>query len=976
MDAAPTKSFVPIVEEAIAGDAGGRWQLDGGRKPGEAWITADPRGEEVPEQGWKLHVSATAESAGDVLRRVLPVLVETRCAFKLAGSAFAVDCLNEGEGGLSQIGKFVTVYPQDDEQAVRLAVALDAATRDLAGPRVPSDRPLRPGSLVHYRYGGFTERLAYTSSGDAVPTIRSDDGSWVPDPRQERYDKPAWVEDPFEAAGVAAGEPSRAVAGRYLLVAAIHRSPRGTTHVAVDLEELETVVVKQAGRDARAMPGLGDARDQLRWEAEVLRRLAPDPRFPRVVDLVEHGVDLFLVQERLEGETLGRMVAGLAVSGRLCTRTQLIAWGRELAAAIGHLHAAGLVFRDLSPGNVIVGPDARLRLIDFELAAAIGTPNNGEAVGTEGYASPQQLRGEDPTPLDDVYSLGAMLSLLATGTDQVFVEERQLFLKRPLTLLNPALGSDLAAVIDRSLDPDPARRYGDAAEFERALAALPDAPETATAPGAPVGDRGRCAELAAEIGAQLAAWTLHETRAAGPAPPETLEAGMDLAGALLALVALDPESISDGMEAVRAGARRLAAMPRTGTAGLYLGEGGVAVALARAASWSGDAEIVAASAARAAHLASLTPHGIDLFGGEAGALRAHLLILEELSDPAALKAAVACGDRLLAGAEEAGEGRLRWRSRPDPGEAEGALHVGYAHGSAGIADVLLDLAAVSGEARYLHAAVAGGRWVEDQARPALRDGSGVAWPERQGGEVSPAIWCRGSTGIGRLLLRLGARGDEIAAEQAQRAAQTVTLGGRFLGPTSCHGLAGSVEFLLDVHAATGEPAWLEAADSLAALLETFRTDDGGWWSDSGKPLGFDLLTGRAGVAIGLLRLAAPGAVTPLLTPQRAGAGRMVATERSAALSNGRSSRASASGSGPLVALMRRGWRPICYVMPTAPQRRSSGCSRLIASRTSAASRCIWSTGRSTPRGRPRPSPPARSSRSSTPTRPPSRLSGR
>jgi hypothetical protein len=480
--------------------------------------------------------------------------------------------------------------------------------------------------------------------------------------------------------------------------------------------------------------------------------------------------------------------------------------------------------------------------------------------------------------LDDVYSLGAMLFLLATGTDPVFVEERERSLERPLTLLNPALGSDLAAVIDRCLDADPARRYGNAAELERALAALPDAPEPPTAPRPLAADRGRYAELAAEIGAQLAAWILRETRAAGPAPPETLEAGMDLAGALLALVALDPESISDCREAVAAGARRLAAMPPTGAAGLYLGEGGVTVALARAARWLGDSEIRALSAARAAHLASLKPRGMDLFSGEAGALRAHVLMLEETSDPAALRAAMACGDRLLAAAEEAGEGRLRWRSPPDPGEAEGALHLGYAHGSAGIADVLLDLATVTGEARYRHAAVAGGHWVEHQARPALSDGRGVAWPERAGSEISAAIWCRGSTGIGRLFLKLGAGGDELATDQARRAAQTVALGGRFLGPTLCHGLAGSVEFLLDVHAGTGEPAWLEAADSLAALLETFRTDDGEWWSDSGKPLGFDLLTGRAGVAVCLLRLSAPEAVAGLLTPQRASLVRMVATQ--------------------------------------------------------------------------------------------------
>jgi lantibiotic modifying enzyme len=448
-----------------------------------------------------------------------------------------------------------------------------------------------------------------------------------------------------------------------------------------------------------------------------------------------------------------------------------------------------------------------------------------------------------------------------------------------LTLLNPALGSDLAAVIHRCLDPDPALRFGNAAELKRALAALPAAPEAATTTGPPVADRGRYAELAAEIGEQLAAWILSETGGTGPSPPATLEAGMELAGALLALIALDPESLSGGSEAVGAGARRLAAMPPTGATGLYLGEGGVAVALARAARWSGDAEIAASSAARAAHLASLTSRGIDLFSGEAGALRAHLLMLKESSDPGALPAAVARGERLLAAAEEAGEGRLRWRSPPDPGEIEGALHVGYAHGTAGVADVLLDLAAASGETRYRRAAVAGGHWVEDQARPALDDGSGVAWPEHGGGETSPTIWCRGAAGIGLLLLRLGVAGDEIAADQARRAAQTAALGGRFLGPTSCHGLAGSVEFLLDAHVATGEPEWLEAADSLAALLETFRTDDGEWWSDSGESLGFDLLTGRAGVAVCLLRLSAPRAVAPLLMPQRAGAARMVATQR-------------------------------------------------------------------------------------------------
>ena len=73
---------------------------------------------------------------------------------------------------------------------------------------------------------------------------------------------------------------------------------------------------------------------------------------------------------------------------------------------------------------------------------------------------------------------------------------------------------------------------------------------------------------------------------------------------------------------------------------------------------------------------------------------------------------------------------------------------------------------------------------------------------------------------------------------------------------SCHGLAGSVEYLLDVSTATGDSAWLERADRLAHLLLAFRDDEGVWRSDSGEPMPFDLLTGIAGVAVCLNRLSA------------------------------------------------------------------------------------------------------------------------
>src|SRR5688572_19024503 len=81
--------------------------------------------------GWTLHLSAGLSSAEDVLRRSLPVLLAESAAFKLAASPDALAALNEGHGAYSQVGKFLTVYPNDDAQAVRLALALDEATRGL-----------------------------------------------------------------------------------------------------------------------------------------------------------------------------------------------------------------------------------------------------------------------------------------------------------------------------------------------------------------------------------------------------------------------------------------------------------------------------------------------------------------------------------------------------------------------------------------------------------------------------------------------------------------------------------------------------------------------------------------------------------------------------------------------------------------------------------------------------------------------------
>src|SRR6266850_4099895 len=102
--------------------SGQQWRVEEGEGDPWIWVTGLA---EIPQQGWKLHLSATVASALTVLERALPVLLADGASFKVARSLSDLQSLNEGRAGLSQVGKFITVYPTSDAHAVHLATALD-----------------------------------------------------------------------------------------------------------------------------------------------------------------------------------------------------------------------------------------------------------------------------------------------------------------------------------------------------------------------------------------------------------------------------------------------------------------------------------------------------------------------------------------------------------------------------------------------------------------------------------------------------------------------------------------------------------------------------------------------------------------------------------------------------------------------------------------------------------------------------------
>jgi serine/threonine-protein kinase len=274
--------------------------------------------------------------------------------------------------------------------------------------------------------------------------------------------------------------------GRYRIVAKLGEGGMGSVWRAEDPALGRTVALKLL---APTLLGSDDARRRFLREARAAGQL-DHPHIATVYDVGETDGHAWIATRFVDGES----VAARTERGPL-PLAEAVSLAREVAAALAHAHARGVLHRDVTAGNVMVTRDGHAVLVDFGLARperATQLTHTGAMLGTAGYIAPELLRGQPADARSDLYGLGAVLHRMLTGRLPFEGGPAEAMLYRalnepvpPPSEARPEMSPALERVVLRLLAREPADRHASAVEAEEALASV------ATATGPSAAEQGR-----------------------------------------------------------------------------------------------------------------------------------------------------------------------------------------------------------------------------------------------------------------------------------------------------------------------------------------------------------------------------------------------------------------------------------------------------------------------------------------------------
>ncbi len=808
----------------MMGNAGGRRLQSKELPPGwlmqswKGWEGWTPRDWQPRLQGWKIHVSATPESAVHTLAQTTGVCVDAGVSFKFLPTLAELIESSSKNQHRGASGKFITIYPDDDNQFGELLTALSEALRGQPGPYILSDLRFIPEAPVFVRYGAILGMRTPDLDDELVESI-VDPRSMrlIPDHREPRVVIPDGIELPeiLRAAYEASQQSSSSRLDDFVSIKPLSFSNAGGVYRA-ELPDGETRILREArphaGLDGRGRCALTRQRD----EERVLRDLVGVAGVQQIRGAFTAWEHRYLEVDYIPGVTLTSWIAyngGSRETDPEGYARQTVPIVDQIIAIVDDIHAHGWAFGDLHPGNILVSDDGAVAMLDLEDASRVDSPRELGVRVFEFCAD----RTADAVEAD--WFAVARCIMMLYRVDFEIEAVAPAFWDRCRDWLRETYGREAAeqlAAVER--------RYGVKTRPVTACDFAVEVPQHRLAPDVAVDKLMSGIEWSRQF---CDDGTFPGDVETSPRlDRESLSSGR--AGVMLVQKRVGVQPADRDVEALR---QAVGSWPAQESPGLLRGLAGLALALSEV-----GAHQDAVPAASAALERALGRRRLDLVGGQAGVILAALEVARAAEDSGLSSRALEAYSRLHSCLESAGSGRSSLTRRP-----------GLFWGLTGAALTDLVVHAVTGTEGSL---VAARNRLRDDLDACITTADGeVMVEDRAKRRVLPYIdW--GSAGI--LLIASALEritGDSVLTPAEREGIAKTCSATYYVYPGFDHGRAGTLVAL----AAAG-PEYQSEVDRQAGLLLDSLLAHGAHALAIGDGLirlSSDLSTGAAGVALAL-----------------------------------------------------------------------------------------------------------------------------
>lgn len=318
----------------------------------------------IPYQGWKIHISATLDNYQIILDSVTTICLTNDTPFKFINSIEKLFFIFSKKTSQTEIGKFITIYPENDQTFLYLLDVLYQELKYESGIQIMTDQNYKQSQVIFYRYGLMN---ASVKNGQR-PCLFDNNGVAYPDLPGAYYSCPEFVTEYFPEKT----NTSTILNERYDMKSILYQTGAGNIYIAIDITNSQKVIIKEARKYVYATRDITSI-ELLKNEAKIIKKLSGSVTPNYIDDFYLEG-NYYLVEEFIEGKTLNALKTDFNLLLKR-TPSEITTFNNKLQQIISklfksleYIHNHGVIVDDISCSNIILTSENKVYFIDFETA--------------------------------------------------------------------------------------------------------------------------------------------------------------------------------------------------------------------------------------------------------------------------------------------------------------------------------------------------------------------------------------------------------------------------------------------------------------------------------------------------------------------------------------------------------------------------------------------------------------------------------